>query len=218
MLKVFYIFLSSLLIIQTKVAYKFKYSMLLRIKKLAVASVLFFLVLMSLAARTEEGDRSGKGRRYFFGGNFGLQFGSITNIEVSPIAGYRLLPWFSIASGPKYQLYGENYAGFKFSTHIYGARAFARIMVIGDFDKVIPLGFHGGLFAHVEYEVLSLERQYFDLTGIEGRFWLKSVLVGGGISQPLSERVSANIMLLWNLNETPNSLYRNPIFRFGINF
>ncbi|GAI97185.1 unnamed protein product, partial [marine sediment metagenome] len=119
---------------------------------------------------------------------------------------------------PKYQLYGENYAGFKFSTHIYGGRTFARIMVIGDLDKFIPLGFHGGLFAHAEYEALSLERQYFDLTGSEGRFWLKSVLVGGGISQPLSDRASANIMLLWNLNETANSLYNNPILRFGINF
>ncbi|MCK4631282.1 MAG: hypothetical protein KAT40_07550, partial [Bacteroidales bacterium] len=79
-------------------------------------------------------------------------------------------------------------------------------------------GFHGGLFAHAEYEALSLERQYFDLSGTEGRFWLKSVLVGGGISQPLSDRASANIMLLWNLNETANTLYNSPILRFGINF
>ncbi len=190
--------------------------MLLKAKRLTVVSVLFFLVLTLSVARNGE---ENKGRRYFFGGNFGLQFGSITNIEVSPIAGYRLFPWFSVAAGPKYQLYGKNYAGFnKFSTHIYGGRTFARIMVIGDLDKFIPLGFHGGLFAHAEYEALSLERQYFDDSGSEGRFWLKSVLVGGGISQPLSERASANIMLLWNLNETANTLYNNPIIRFGINF
>jgi len=192
--------------------------MLLNIKRLTIFSLFFFFVLISLFAQTKGGDRSGNGRRYFFGGNFGLQFGSITNIEVSPIAGYRVFPWFSVAAGPKYQLYGENYAGFKFNTHIYGGRIFARIMVIGDLDEFIPLGFHGGLFAHAEFEALSLERQYFDLTGSEGRFWLKSVLVGGGISQPLSDRASANIMLLWNLNETANSLYNNPILRFGINF
>ena len=191
--------------------------MLLKTKKLAVFSVFFFFVLISSNARNG-GEK--EGRRYFFGGNFGLQFGSITNIEVSPIAGYRIFPWFSVAAGPKYQLYGENYAGFKFKTHIYGGRAFARIMVIGDLDEFIPLGFHGGLFAHVEYEALNLERQYFDLIGSEGRFWLNSVLVGGGISQPLSDRASANIMLLWNLNETSStlSLYNSPIIRFGINF
>ena len=189
--------------------------MLLKTKRLTVISALFFLVLTSSVARNGE---ENKGRRYFFGGNFALQFGSITNIEVSPIAGYRLFPWFSVAAGPKYQLYGENYAGFKFSTHIYGGRTFARIMVIGDLDKFIPLGFHGGLFTHAEYEALSLERQYFDLTGSEGRFWLKSVLVGGGISQPISERASVNIMILWNMNETANTLYQSPIFRFGINF
>ena len=191
--------------------------MLLKLKRLTIFSVFFFFVFISMVAQPD-GGRSGNGRRYFFGGNFGLQFGSITNIEVSPIAGYRIFPWFSVAAGPKYQLYGENYAGFKFTTHIYGARSFARIMVIGDFDEFIPLGFHGGLFAHGEFEALSLERQYFDLSGTEGRFWLKSVLVGGGISQPLSERASANIMLLWNLNETANTLYNNPILRFGINF
>ena len=191
--------------------------MLLKTKRLTISTVFFFFIAISIVAQTD-GDRSGKGRRFFFGGNFGLQFGSITNIEVSPIAGYRIFPWFSVAAGPKYQLYGENYAGVKFNTHIYGGRTFLRIIVIGDFDEFIPLGFHGGLFAHAEYEALNLERQYFDLTGSEGRFWLNSVLVGGGISQPLSNRASVNIMLLWNLNETANSLYNSPIIRFGINF
>ncbi len=191
--------------------------MLLKTKRLTISTVFFFFIAISIVAQTD-GDRSGKGRRFFFGGNFGLQLGSITNIEVSPIAGYRLFPWFSVAAGPKYQLYGENYAGFKFNTHIYGGRTFLRIIVIGDFDEFIPLGFHGGLFAHAEYEALNLERQYFDLTGSEGRFWLNSVLVGGGISQPLSDRASVNIMVLWNLNETANSLYNSPIIRFGINF
>lgn len=191
--------------------------MLLKTKRLTISTVFFFFIAISIVAQAD-GDKSGKGRRFFFGGNFGLQFGSITNIEVSPIAGYRIFPWFSVAAGPKYQLYGENYAGFKFYTHIYGGRTFLRIIVIGDFDEFIPLGFHGGLFAHTEYEALNLERQYFDLTGSGGRFWLKSVLVGGGISQPISERASVNIMVLWNLNETANSLYNSPIIRFGINF
>ena len=191
--------------------------MLLNIKRLTISTVFFFFIVISIVAQTG-GGRSGTARRHFFGGNFGLQFGSITNIEVSPIAGYRIFPWLSVAAGPKYQLYGENYAGFKFNTHIYGGRTFVRIMVIGDIDEFIPLGFHGGLFAHVEYEALNLERQYFDLSGSEGRFWLHSVLAGGGLSQPISERASVNIMILWNLNETANSLYNNPIIKFGINF
>lgn len=193
--------------------------MFLNVKRLTGFFVIFFFIVISGVAQTG-GDRPDSGRRFFFGGNFGLQVGSITNIEVSPIAGYRVFPWFSVAAGPKYQLYGENYAGFKFNTHIYGGRTFARIMIIGDIDKFIPIGFHGGLFGHTEYEVLSLERQYFDLSGGDGRFWLHSVLVGGGLNQPLSDRASVNIMLLWNLNESSNtlSLYNNPILKFGINF
>lgn len=189
-------------------------------KRLIFSFIYLFLVLTPVFSQNDGNDRPGKSRRFFFGGNFGLQVGSITNIEISPIAGYRVFPWFSVAAGPKYQLYGENYSGYKFSTHIYGGRTFARIMLVSDLDEFIPVGFHGGLFLHGEYEMLSLERQHFDLSGEEGRFWMKPVLAGGGISQPLSKRASANIMLLWNFNEPENtlSLYRNPILRFGINF
>src|SRR5664279_2012655 len=43
--------------------------------------------------------------RLFFGGNIGLMFGTITDIELSPIVGYWLLPRLAIAAGPEYRFY-----------------------------------------------------------------------------------------------------------------
>jgi hypothetical protein len=77
-----------------------------------------------------------------------------------------------------------------------------------------------GLFLQAEYELLSLEREYFDLTNpsADGRFNLNSILVGGGIYQPIGRRSGFLITVLWNLNETYNSIYSNPVIRIGFNF
>ena len=153
--------------------------------------------------------------RLFFGGHFGLMVGTITNIELSPIVGYRFTPRLSLALGPKYQYYKE---GIFINTHIYGGRAFARYMLIKDLNNLIPLNLNAGLFFHTEYEGLSLEEKYFGSLGYEGRFLLNSVLVGGGVSQPVGDRGALNITVLWNINGTDNTPYTNPVIRIGFNF
>ncbi|MQY79864.1 MAG: hypothetical protein GH151_11815 [Bacteroidetes bacterium] len=153
--------------------------------------------------------------RLFFGGHFGLMIGTITNIELSPIVGYRFTPRLSLALGPKYQYYKE---GIFINTHIYGGRAFARYMLIKDLNNLVPLNLNAGLFFHTEYEGLSLEEKYFGSPGYEGRFLLNSVLVGGGVSQPVGDRGALNITVLWNINGTDNTPYTNPVIRIGFNF
>ena len=41
----------------------------------------------------------------FFGGGLGLQFGSMTLIEISPLVGYKITPKFSIGVSPTYKYY-----------------------------------------------------------------------------------------------------------------
>jgi hypothetical protein len=160
--------------------------------------------------------------RIFFGGNIGLQFGTITNIEVSPLAGIYLTPRLAMGPGIKYEYYKSNYPGFvPFETHIYGGAVFARYMVIRDLSEAIGLGLNMGIFGHTEYEMLSLERKYFEVGAplqAEGRFNLHSILIGGGIYQSIGRRAGFLIMILWNLNETASSPYSNPILRIGFNF
>lgn len=153
--------------------------------------------------------------RIFFGGNIGLQIGTITQIEIAPLVGYRITPRLAAGLGIKYEYYKENTYFANFETHIYGGRIFSNYLFIKDLNNVIPLGFNGGLFVQGEYEALNLETRIFDVLNEypgQDRFWLHSVLVGGGLRIPAGERASIN------LNESANTPYSNPIIRFGVYF
>jgi hypothetical protein len=45
---------------------------------------------------------------------------------------------------------------------------------------------------------------------------LNSIFVGGGYRQPVSNRVAIDLLILFNLNDSYNSPYSNPIFRLGV--
>jgi hypothetical protein len=160
--------------------------------------------------------------RLFFGGNFGLSFGNTTSIIVSPIAGYRITPRLAGGVGIRYEYFKSNYPGFvPYDTHIYGGSVFSRYMIIQNIGEAIGFGGLGtGVFIQGEYELLNLESQYFDHsnTNPQGRFNLHSILVGGGIYQPIGQRSGFMITVLWNLNESYNSIYSNPVIRLGFTF
>jgi hypothetical protein len=139
--------------------------------------------------------------KLFFGGGFGMAFGTITNIEVSPLAGFRITDDWMVGGGFSYQYFNRRYDDL--STSIFGPRVFTNYMLIGDF------------FAHLEYEALSLETALFYYPGNSSRFWVESYLVGGGYRMSISDKSSVNIMLLYNLNETIYTPYSNPIIRIG---
>ena len=161
--------------------------------------------------------------RFFLGGNFGLQMGTITNIEISPVVGYHITPRLAGGLGIRYEYYKDSRTiqPYKpFETNIFGGSIFTRFMVIQDINEIIGLGINSGIFAHVEYEILSLEKKYFEIpaTLADGRFYLHSVLAGGGLYQPVGRRSALTMMVLWDLNQTASSPYSNPIIRIGFNF
>ena len=45
---------------------------------------------------------------------------------------------------------------------------------------------------------------------------INSVFVGGGYRQPIGNRVAMEFLLLYNINDSYNSPYSNPIFRHGV--
>jgi len=154
-------------------------------------------------------------QRLFFGGSFGLQFGTVTNIEVSPLVGIWLLPRVAVGAGPSFQFYDDPYG----STTIYGGRVMFQFNIIQDLNNLIPLGLNTGIFAHGEYEALSLERAFFTTTPeSSGRLYYGSFLIGGGISQPTGKRSSMNITFLWNLSDNIYGLYDNPEIRIEFYF
>jgi len=160
--------------------------------------------------------------RLFFGGNFGLQFGTITDIQVSPVIGYWLLPRLNFAVGPDYRYYKDQFD----RTTIYGGKGYLQFVVIQDINKVIPMGVHTGIFLHLEDELLSLKSAFWKPAPSypsippykSDRFYLNTALAGVGISQQIGRRSSLNFIVLWALNDSGYSIYSNPEIRISFIF
>jgi hypothetical protein len=186
-----------------------------------IAIILFFCGSGNvLKAQWDDGEKPPLKERIFFGGNIALQFGTITFIEVSPLAGIRLTPRFSPGISLIYNYYKENMFT-TFDTHIFGGSVFSRYTLMQNMNKFIPLGINASIIAHGEYEALNLESRYFDVLGTQGnqdRFWQHNVYVGGGLGFHAGKNSMFTIFILWNLNETENSLYSNPVVRVGFVF
>jgi hypothetical protein len=153
--------------------------------------------------------------RLIYGGSFSFQFGTITNIEVSPILGIWLLPRLAIAGGPSYQFYKDPFA----RTDIFGGRTYLQYIVIQDVNNLIPVGINLAVFLHGEYEGLSLKNDFWNsINSSDNRFIIHTLLGGAGINQPLGRRSSMNLMVLWALTANDYGVYNNPEVRIGFNF
>ena len=81
------------------------------------------------------------------------------------------------------------------------------------------MGAHIGVFLHFEDELLSLQSSFWKNPPITSeRFYINTVLAGGGISQQIGRRSSLNIMVLWALNDSGYDVYSNPEIRVSFNF
>lgn len=145
-------------------------------------------------------------RPYFTGGNFGLQFGSVTAIDFSPILGYRITENIAVGIGATYQYYKDARSKPDITTDIYGGRLFARYY------------FWEKFFLHTEYELINFEK----LSIIPGtnnlfneRIWENNLFVGGGYRQLIGDFSSMHLSILWNFNQGPYSPFSNPQLRIG---
>jgi hypothetical protein len=153
--------------------------------------------------------------RIFFGGNFGLQLGTITDIQVSPVVGLWVLPRIAVAVGPDYRFY-------KFrseKTHIYGLKTYTQFVIVKDLSSFVPIGSNTGIFLHLEDELLSLESAFWKINPVTNdRFYINTLLAGPGLSQQIGRRASMNIMVLWALNDSDYQIYGNPEIRVSFTF
>lgn len=153
--------------------------------------------------------------RLFYGGSVGLQFGTITDIEVAPVIGLWVLPRLAFAAGPDYTYYKR----WDYATAIYGGSFYTQFVLIKNINSFLPIGANTGLFFHAEDELLSLKTSYWkDPPYSSERFFENTVLIGGGISQHMGRRTSFDIMILWPLKESEYSLYSMPEIRINFIF
>lgn len=180
-----------------------------------ITAAMLVIAANSLSGQTTKEEAPPLKERLFYGGSFGLQIGSITDIEVSPVIGIWVLPRLAVAVGPNYRYYKDPNK----VTDIYGGSGYIQFVVIKDINSFIPLGSHTGIFLHVEDELLSLNSSFWKtLPYSSKRFYVNTVLAGVGISQQLGRRSSLNFMVLWALNESQYDLYGSPEIRVSFIF
>ncbi|SMO47678.1 hypothetical protein [Solitalea koreensis] len=172
-------------------------------KKLFVIIIAVFSSLSSLAQEDStlvNEDKPPRESKIFYGGNIGLQFGTYTFIDLSPMVGYKVVPHLGIGVGITYQYLSNR--GYGYSN--YGARTFANYNVW----KPIIL--------QAEYEYLSVQSSAFaNKVTVSSRRALNNVYLGGGLRQRVGPRSALDILLLYNVNEVSNSPYQNPLLRVG---
>ena len=121
--------------------------------------------------------------RTLFGGSFGVQFGNVTLINLSPAIAYKLNERVFLGAGFTYQYI--NWGQTPFDAHMYGTRVFP----IVDIWK--------GIFATAEYEWLN----YPDFGSLPSiRRNNHAFFLGGGYLQRLNKRGGfVQFALLYNL-------------------
>jgi long-subunit fatty acid transport protein len=136
--------------------------------------------------------------KVYTGGGLGLQFGTVTLINVAPDIGYKITERYSAGVGLRYMYFADKRYIPPYEQNIYGGSVFNRFIVTNFF------------FLHGEYEVLNgpWNRSFPDQ-----RFNLNNIWVGGGLSQG-SGNASIHIMVLWNLND--EHYVPNPQIRMGV--
>ena len=148
--------------------------------------------------------------RLFFGGNFGLQFGNVTNIDISPLVGYRITPKFSAGLGITYQYI--RYNDFDYNTSVYGGRLFSRFIVTGPNAPT-------NVFIHAEYEILNGDVINPNTLLIE-KDWVPGAFAGLGFIQGIGGRAAFGLTVLYNfLYDPERSFYGSPwVVRAGFTF
>jgi hypothetical protein len=204
--------------------------------KLRTSLALFvFIAMLSLSSTAQESAKQKSDdfwHRVSLGGYVSLQVGNATGIVIAPEAQVRLVDQLYGGLGLSYQYYWyKNYYWYidrpstqylNYSASVYGGRIFFRYYLRSLFDN-----FLGNIFAHTEYEYLYYTRPikqdphgnltdgYMLYSKGNEVMEINSLFVGGGYSQPVGGRAFIDIMVLFNLNDTYNSPYSNPVFRIG---
>jgi hypothetical protein len=185
------------------------------IRKMTFLTILFSFASLSITSgQTTREQKPPLRERMFFGGSLGLQFGTYTNINVTPIVGLWVRPRVAIAAGPNFTYYKDPY----FETTMYGGNAYVQYVPLKDLNNLVPIGLHMGIFIHLEDELLSLESAVWDPQQSGKRFNVNTVLGGFGISQQMGARAAINLMFLWTLTDSGYALYNNPEIRISFSF
>lgn len=174
------------------------------------AWIVVFMVLISYVSIAQNTYSSGGGKklpkqekkrgfdanRLVFGGNASLLIGNPTLVNLSPKIGYNLFKGFAAGVGIGYYYYGEK--------NPYSSLRFRQNMVYPSVWAYYTPWRYLFLNAEFKHNMLTQKQEFNNYyTGIKEfdkqSLNFQQMIVGGGFRQPLSERVSMNIGLYYDL-------------------
>jgi len=142
----------------------------------------------------------GIGDRVYYGGTFGLSFGTFTSILVEPLVGFKMTEKLSTGIGIGFRYGKDNRTNSNLEYTNYLGRFYARYIIIPR------------VYAHVEYMVESYDESfYFEGQSINktGRTVVPFLFVGGGLRSPAGNG-SFIVQILFNVlqsNSNSNQVY-----------
>jgi len=155
------------------------------------------------------GNDEEKQPKLYVGGNLGLQFGTITLVDVSPWIGYRIIPQFTVGVGGTYKYYRYNLLNTNIQRSYYGGRGFVRYFPSSESIEIL-----NSIFLHAEYEILEMSLDANNSDASNQR--VESLFGGIGYQIPLGRDVYGNVYLLYDFKQSGYSPYKNPMMRVGV--
>jgi hypothetical protein len=145
-----------------------------------------------------------KPNKVYKGAYVNLSFGKYTVIGIEPLIAFKLLPKLSVGAKISYEYFKNKNQSPTREGSNYGIGAFSRLRIAKRF------------YAHIEYSEMNYK--LYDSNGDSNRRWVSFLYLGGGISLPMSKKVSLNVELLWDLLQEDNSPYNTvePFINVGI--
>ena len=180
------------------------------LRKLIFSLVLATVALTVQAQEEEETEEKGfKKENLFFGGNFGLSFGSYTLINVSPQVGYRFSRYVAAGAGVNFIYSSTKFFGYRENYGVAGLNIFGRVYPIEQ------------AFIQLQPEAnYTWGRQKFDNDTefkLEGKI-VPSLLAGAGVAIPVG-RGAMLVMIQYDVLQQPRSQYGSKAFvSIGFNF
>lgn len=168
--------------------------------------ITMLLAVVAITSNAQQGRRAPKdtrpmSERLWFGGGVSLMFGTVTNLGVAPLVGYKVDPKgrLSTGLGMNYYYFSDNRYQPAYESSSYGWSVFSRY-------RVIPQ-----VYLHAEYNAQNYEL-YSPFTDATTREWVPFLLVGGGYAQQLGGRSFLTFQVLWDLIQDSRSPYGSQPF------
>jgi hypothetical protein len=194
------------------------------VKRMMSLTFALFVTVFAFAQQTpetyQEPEKGFDKNRLFLGGSIALGFSSGSfNIGANPEIGYSVTDWLDAGIGLNLNYFTIN------ADYNYGIRQHSFNYGVGPFIRAYPINF---LFFQAQFEQNWVHYNLKDMTSPNApeqnyTTSAQSILLGIGYSQRIVGQASYYMALLIDVNDNPNSPYRDgynnpiPILRAGFN-